>query len=84
VIDAPRILAAAPFYLKEHGAPLMPSNLAHHVLVIGPAHLSPTFSFHTDGRVASVRVEGQLTVTITEGAIAGREGWAGYRRREPR
>jgi DNA-binding transcriptional LysR family regulator len=71
VIDAPRILAAAPFYLKEHGTPLMPSDLAHHAVIIGPAHLSPTFSFRKDGRVASVRVQSQLAVTITEGAIAG-------------
>ena len=77
VIDAPRILAAAPFYLKEHGTPLMPSDLAHHALIIGPADLSPTFSFRMDGRVASVRAESRLTVTITEGAIAGAKAGLG-------
>jgi len=77
VIDVPRILAAAPLYLEKHGRPLMPSDLAHHAMIIGPAHLSPTFSFRKDGRVASVRVQSQLTVTITEGAIAGAKAGLG-------
>ncbi|MGY3618217.1 LysR family transcriptional regulator [Bradyrhizobium sp. USDA 10063] len=77
VIDAPRILAAAPFYLEEHGTPVMPSDLAHHAVIIGPAHLLPTFSFRKDGRVASVRVQSQLAVTITEGAIAAAKAGLG-------
>lgn len=77
VIDVPRILAAAPLYLEERGTPLTPSDLAHHAVIIGPAHLSPTFSFRKDGRVASVRVQSQLAVTITEGAIAGAKAGLG-------
>lgn len=68
--EDPRVLAAAPSYLGEHGTPLVPSDLAQHAVILGPAHLSPTFSFSKDGRVASVRVKSQLTVTINEGAIA--------------
>lgn len=77
VIDAPRILAAAPCYLESRGTPTMPSDLAHHSVIIGPAHLSPTFSFRKDGRVASVRVESQLTVTINEGAVVGAKAGLG-------
>jgi DNA-binding transcriptional LysR family regulator len=77
VIDAPRILAAAPFYLKEHGTPLTPSDLSRHAVIIGPAHLSPMFSFRKEGRVVSVRVHSQLAVTITEGAIAGAKAGLG-------
>lgn len=77
VIDAPRILAAAPCYLEKRGTPTMPSDLAHHAVIIGPAHLSPTFSFRRDGRVASVRVESQLAVTINEGAIASAKAGLG-------
>lgn len=76
-MDDPRILAAAPSYLEERGTPLMPSDLAQHAMIIGPAHLSPTFSFSKDGRVASVRVKSQLTVTINEGAIAGAKAGLG-------
>jgi DNA-binding transcriptional LysR family regulator len=77
VIDVPRILAAAPFYLKEHGTPLTPSDLARHAVIIGPAHLSPMYSFRKEGRVASVRVHSQLAVTITEAAIAGAKAGLG-------
>ena len=77
VIDVPHILAAAPLYLEEHGTPLMPSDLLHHAVIIGPAHLSPTFSFRKEGRVASVRVQSQLAVTITEGAIVGAKAGLG-------
>jgi DNA-binding transcriptional LysR family regulator len=47
----------------------MPSNLAHHSVIIGPApprRLSPS----KDGRVTSVRVDSQLAITISEGATA--------------
>ncbi len=77
VIDTPRILAATPVYLEEHGTPLVPSDLAHHAMIISPAHLSQTFSFRKDGRVASVRVESRLAVTITEGAITGAKAGLG-------
>jgi DNA-binding transcriptional LysR family regulator len=70
ILDAPRVLAAAPAYLAERGTPKMPSDLAHHAVIVGPAHLSPTLSFRKNGRLASVRVDSQLTVTINEGAVA--------------
>jgi DNA-binding transcriptional LysR family regulator len=70
IMDAPRVLAAAPSYLAERGIPKVPADLAHHAVIMGPAHLSPTLSFRKDGRLASVRVESQLTVTIDEGAVA--------------
>ncbi|AYG62259.1 LysR family transcriptional regulator [Rhizobium jaguaris] len=70
LIRQPRILTASPDYLRERGTPAMPSDLAHHVVIISPAHPSPTFSFRKDGRVVSVRVDGQLAITINEGAIA--------------
>lgn len=62
---------ASPSYLRERGTPKAPSDLAHHSVIIGPAHCSPTFCFRKDGRIASVRVDSQLAVTINEGATAG-------------
>jgi DNA-binding transcriptional LysR family regulator len=70
IVDAPRILSAAPSYLAERGTPRMPSDLVHHAVIVGPAHLSPTLSFRKDGRLASVRIDSQLTVTINEGVVA--------------
>jgi DNA-binding transcriptional LysR family regulator len=77
VIDVPRILAASPLYLDKHGTPMKPSDLAHHAVIIGPAHDSPTFSFRKEGRVASVRVQSQLVVTMMEGAIASAKAGLG-------
>ena len=70
IIHLPRILMSSPDYVRERGTPTMPSDLAHHSVIIGPAHPSPTFSFRKDGRVASVRVDSQLANTINEGATA--------------
>jgi DNA-binding transcriptional LysR family regulator len=70
IIHLPRILMASPDYLREWGTPTMPSDLARHSVIIGPAHPSPTFSFRKDGRVASVRVDSQLAITINEGVTA--------------
>lgn len=70
LIHQPRILTASPHYLRERGTPTMPSDLAHHSVIISPAHPSPTFSFRKGGRVTSVRIESQLTITINEGATA--------------
>ena len=70
IIHLPRILMSSPDYLRERGTPTMPSDLAHHSVIIGPAHPSPTFSFRKDGRVTSVRVDSQLAITINEGATA--------------
>src|SRR6516162_4215053 len=50
IIHLPRILMASPDYLRERGTPTMPSDLARHSVIIGPAHPSPTFSFRKDGR----------------------------------
>ena len=61
---------ASPDYLRERGTPTVPSELAQHSVIIGPAHPAPTFTFRKDGRVASVRVDGQLAITINEGATA--------------
>jgi DNA-binding transcriptional LysR family regulator len=70
ISEAQRVLMAAPSYLEERGKPIVPSDLAHHAMIAGPAHPSSTFTFRKEGRVASVRVDSQVTVTLNESAIA--------------
>jgi DNA-binding transcriptional LysR family regulator len=70
LIDLPRILTASPDYLRQRGTPKTPSDLAHHSVIISPAHPSPIFSFRKDGRITSVRVDGQLAMNVNEGAMA--------------
>ena len=66
----PLILAASPMYLAERGTPETPADLATHAVVIGPSGVAPDWTFRKDGRVMSIAVEGRLTVTNNEGAVA--------------
>jgi len=67
----PRILAASPDYLAKAGTPNRPEDLALHALIVGPVGRGTHWSFQKRRRVASVRVDGRLAVTLTEGAVAG-------------
>ncbi|MHC4042948.1 LysR substrate-binding domain-containing protein [Bradyrhizobium sp. 23AC] len=49
IMQRSRVLVASPDYLRERGTPTTPSDLAHHSVIIGPAHSSPTFSLRKDG-----------------------------------
>jgi DNA-binding transcriptional LysR family regulator len=70
IMETPRILVASTSYLAERGTPRTPSDLSSHAMITatGPC---PTLSLRKDGRIASVRSETPLTVTIDEGAIVG-------------
>lgn len=69
--QAPRLIAASPAYLKLHGWPRNPGDLAAHAVIIGPVGIGPNaWSFTKDGRRTSVRIEGQLTTAANEGATA--------------
>jgi DNA-binding transcriptional LysR family regulator len=65
-----RILAASPSYLDEFGAPVAPSDLVHHRVILGPMHLSPFFSFRRAGRLITVRAASHVTITLDDGAVA--------------
>jgi DNA-binding transcriptional LysR family regulator len=67
----PRLLVAAPEYLRRAGTPKAVADLATHTLIVGPGGIrSGRWSFTRDGRPTSVQVEGRLNVTSNEGAIA--------------
>lgn len=71
-----RILAASPAYLKRAGTPELPSDLAGHSVIVGPAGLgSEGWAFQKDGRTMSIRAEGRITFNggeaSTAAAVAG-------------
>jgi len=67
----PRLIAASPAYLERHGTPKTPADLAAHQVILGPSGLeSAGWHFTRNGKAVSVRVEGQLTVTVNEAATA--------------
>lgn len=66
-----RLLMASPGYLKRHGRPKSPSDLAEHLVVMGPpGGFSDGLPFEKDGRTVSVTVDGRLTTNVNEAGVA--------------
>jgi DNA-binding transcriptional LysR family regulator len=66
-----RVLAAAPIYLARAGTPRSPAELAQHAVIVGPTGLAGEgWTFEKDGRTLSVRVEGRITTSVNESAVA--------------
>jgi DNA-binding transcriptional LysR family regulator len=70
VLTWPRILVASRAYLDKADAPLAPTDLARHAIILGPASLSGHWSFRRGDTVTSFKVEGKLTIRASLGAIA--------------
>lgn len=66
----PRVLAASPAYLARAGAPRAPAELASHTAIVGPSRRPAAWSFQKGGKTISVRIDGRLTVSMNETAIA--------------
>jgi DNA-binding transcriptional LysR family regulator len=70
ILAWPRVLAASRAYLDKAGAPLTPTDLARHAIILGPASLSGHWSFRKGDTATSLEVEGKLTIRASVGAIA--------------
>ena len=57
----PRLTAAAPAYLKRHGEPRTPQDLAAHNCILTAS--DPVWPFNVGGRRVEVAVKGNLVVT---------------------
>lgn len=69
--ETQRMVVASPAYLEKAGTPEIPADLAGHKVILGPAGMGPAgWNFRKKGKALSVRVEGQLTVTVNEAATA--------------
>lgn len=67
----PRVLVASPKYLRRAGRPATPADLADHDVIFGPAgRLPAAATFEKAGRRQTVRVDGKLTSTVHEVAVA--------------
>lgn len=70
ILQQPKILAASPDYLREHGTPTAPLDLEHHSVIVSPAHSTSMMTFRKDGTTLSVRPGSRLTFTVNEAAMA--------------
>lgn len=66
-----RLLVASPAYLKAHGRPKTPADLASHDCVFGPANFGrDSWSFRRNGTEISVDVRGRIHTDSGPGAFA--------------
>lgn len=67
------IACASPAYLAEHGAPVVPADLAHHQC-LGFAYWSPApggaWQFIRNGRTEAVKVAGRLRINDSKALVA--------------
>jgi DNA-binding transcriptional LysR family regulator len=70
ILAWPRVLAASPAYLDRAGAPLTPTDLAGHAIILGPASLSGHWTFRKGDMATAIQVEGKLTIRASLGAVA--------------
>lgn len=65
-----RVLCASPGYLRKHGVPKHPSELADHVTVQATGlTLSPEWRFRVDKKVLTVPIQPRLVTTTVDSAI---------------
>jgi len=74
LLKSAQVTAASPAYLKAHGVPKVPADLANHNCIIG--RFGPDWGFRKpDGRRFVVRVEGNTVINngdvLREAAVSG-------------
>jgi DNA-binding transcriptional LysR family regulator len=68
---APRLVVAAPAYLRERGTPRTLADLSSHDCVFGPARASRQgWAFRRGGKFVPVDVDGRVSIASGEGVIA--------------
>lgn len=71
----PKVIVAAPSYLKRHGMPAEPTDISSHRAIIGPMTTGQTWSFRKGDQAVSVRIDGAIVAAFNEvgtaSAVAG-------------
>lgn len=72
ISEARRVVLATPEYFAKNAAPRSPADLMSHRLLIYPGDTGggENFTFRKDSAEASVKVQGRLRITATEGLRA--------------
>jgi DNA-binding transcriptional LysR family regulator len=69
--QGPRLVAAAPSYLRSAPVLRSPTDLAAHMVILGPLGLGANaLQFAKSERRVSVQVDGRLSIDANEAAIA--------------
>ena len=71
LVTTRRVVVASPSYLDSAGYPDQPTDLVDHRVILGPSSVGKAgWSFEKDGKVQSIRVEGQLMLSVNESTTA--------------
>ena len=75
--DNHRVVVAAPAYLKRHGTPQVPADLArHNCLALSSQGSQPGWTFRDDGKAVTLKVGGNMVcndgAVLHDWALAGR------------
>jgi DNA-binding transcriptional LysR family regulator len=66
-----RVVVAAPAYLGRTGVPKVPTDLAEHTIILGPAgRVMAGWTFRRKGKASSVRVRGRFILNGSDAAAA--------------
>jgi DNA-binding transcriptional LysR family regulator len=66
-----RVACASPAYLKRHGTPRTPADLARHTMIASTGIVRESeWRFTREGQVTDVRIQPRLTVITNDAAIA--------------
>jgi DNA-binding transcriptional LysR family regulator len=66
----PRRLVASPGYVRRHGAPEHPRDLAMHACLLHSGAFGDSWSFSRNGKQHRVRVRGRLSASNSEATLA--------------
>lgn len=76
-----RVVCAAPAYLKKHGTPKVPADLARHALVAATAvSAGAEWTFARGGERTGVRLSPRILVNTNDGALEAARGGFGLTR----
>jgi DNA-binding transcriptional LysR family regulator len=66
-----RLILAAPDYLTLRGWPKNPHDLSKHSVIVGPGmNMSDVWIFENDSQSEAARIEGRISASTNEGAVA--------------
>lgn len=67
---SPRMLVASPDYLERAGTPRKPADLSAHSVILGPSGMRPDgWTFRSQGKSVSIRLDGTLNISVNEAAL---------------
>jgi DNA-binding transcriptional LysR family regulator len=76
----PRVVVAAPQYLRNVAMPQLPADLRRHQIIAGPVGLSGGWTFSRHGTTQTIPLQSTLSISSSEAAVAAAVSGTGIHR----